>query len=250
MGAPCWTDLWTSDVEGCRRFYAELFGWEAGEAAPELGGYFMFTREGVPVAGAMGSRDDTPAANRWSVYLATEDIASTLEAAVAQGAQVVSGAMPVADIGIQGAIVDPTGAHVGMWQPGTFPGFTVLEEAGTPSWFELLTRDHATAVSFYTSVFRCSSKTAADSDDFRYTMLTDHGGGAEVAGIMDAQRFLPADVPSNWSVYWQVDDVDATVAVARSSGGSVVMEPESTPYGRLATVADPAGAVFKLRATG
>ena len=48
IGAPCWADLWTSDVEGSRRFYSELFGWEANEPSPEFGGYFMFTRNGVP----------------------------------------------------------------------------------------------------------------------------------------------------------------------------------------------------------
>ena len=54
VGSPCWADLWTSDVEGSRTFYSELFGWEAQEPSPEFGGYFMFTRDGVPVAGAMG----------------------------------------------------------------------------------------------------------------------------------------------------------------------------------------------------
>ena len=29
LGAPCWTDLWTSDIEGSRSFYASLLGWEA-----------------------------------------------------------------------------------------------------------------------------------------------------------------------------------------------------------------------------
>jgi len=44
------------------------------------------------------------------------------------------------------------------------------------------------------------------------------------------------------------DNLDADAAVARveSLGGSVVRAPEDTPYGRLATVADPAGAQFKL----
>ncbi|HEY2563677.1 MAG TPA: hypothetical protein VGI44_08190 [Acidimicrobiales bacterium] len=54
IGSPCWADLWTSDVEGSRTFYTELFGWEAQEPSPEFGGYFMFTRNGVPVAAAMG----------------------------------------------------------------------------------------------------------------------------------------------------------------------------------------------------
>ena len=51
---PCWADLWTSDVERSRAFYAELFGWEALPPSPEFGGYFMFARDGVPVAGGMG----------------------------------------------------------------------------------------------------------------------------------------------------------------------------------------------------
>jgi hypothetical protein len=54
IGSPCWVDLWTSDVEGSRTFNTELFGWEAQEPSPEFGGYFMFIRNGVPVAGAMG----------------------------------------------------------------------------------------------------------------------------------------------------------------------------------------------------
>ena len=44
IGSPCWVDLWTSDVEGSRRFYRDLFGWEAEEPSAEFGGYFMFTR--------------------------------------------------------------------------------------------------------------------------------------------------------------------------------------------------------------
>ena len=54
IGAPCWVDLWTSDLEGSRHFYTELFGWVAEEPSPEHGGYFMFTRDGVPIAGGMG----------------------------------------------------------------------------------------------------------------------------------------------------------------------------------------------------
>lgn len=26
IGSPCWADLWTSDVDDSRKFYAELFG--------------------------------------------------------------------------------------------------------------------------------------------------------------------------------------------------------------------------------
>jgi hypothetical protein len=246
-GAPCWADLWTSDVEGSRKFYSELFGWEALEPNPEFGGYFMFTRDGVPTAGAMGGMGDMPATDTWQVYLSTDDIAKTLEAAAAESGQIVSPAMAVADLGTQAVLIDPTGAHHGAWQPGTFPGFTVLNEHGAPSWFELHTRDHATAVAFYRSVYGWETDVVADSDEFRYATMRNPSGEGELAGIMDASGFLPEGVPSHWSVYWGVDDADATVAKVKALGGSVVTDATDTPYGRLAAVTDPAGAQFKLR---
>ena len=134
-GAPCWTDLWTSDVEASRHFYAALFGWEAQEPSAEFGGYFMFTRDGVPVAGGMSGPDGVPAANVWSVYLSTDDLDQTVAAATTAGGRLLTGPLPVADLGRQAVLADPTGARVGAWQPGTFPGFTVLDEPGAPSWF-------------------------------------------------------------------------------------------------------------------
>ena len=74
QGAPCWVDLWTSDVEGSRQFYAELFGWEAGEPSPDYGGYVMFNRAGVPVAGAMGDSGEMQANNTWKPFFATDEI--------------------------------------------------------------------------------------------------------------------------------------------------------------------------------
>jgi len=48
-------------------------------------------------------------------------------------------------------------------------------------------------------------------------------------------------------VYWDVTDVDAAVARVEELGGTVVDAPTDTPYGRMSTVTDPAGAQFKLR---
>jgi predicted enzyme related to lactoylglutathione lyase len=247
LGSPCWADLWTSDVDGSRRFYSELFGWEAQEPSPEFGGYFMFTRDGVPTAGAMGDMGDMPADNSWKIYLNTDDLAKTLERATSEGAEILAPAMPVADLGQQAVLNDPTGARHGAWQPGTFPGFTVLNEHGAPSWFELLTRDYATAVAFYRSVYQWEIDTVGDSDDFRYCTMRNPDGEGELAGIGDARSFLPAAVPDHWSIYWETDDADAGVARVKALGGAVVLEAADTPYGRLATVTDPAGAQFKLR---
>ena len=246
LGAPCWTDLWTSDVEGSQRFYTELFGWEAQEPSAEFGGYFMFTLDGVPVAGGMGDMGDMAADNKWKIYLATDDISRTVRDAEANGGTIFAPSMEVADLGIQAVLADSTGAALGAWQPNTFPGFTVIGEPGTPSWFELYTRNHAASVEFYRDVFQLDVQVMGDTDEFRYSTLNSKHGGDQVAGVMDAASFLAEGAPSHWLTYWQSTDVEAAAATAVRLGGAIMMDPVDTPYGRMTTVADTTGAQFKL----
>jgi uncharacterized protein len=248
IGSPCWADLWTSDIEGSRAFYGELFGWEAQAPDPEFGGYFIFNRDGVEIAGCMGDMgDDMPANDTWKVYLATDDITETLEAAAAGGAEIIAPAMAVGDLGLQAVLIDPTGAHLGAWEARAFPGFTVLGEHGAPSWFELHTGDYAGALDFYRGVFHWQIDTVGDTDEFRYSTMQDPDSDDPLAGIMDAGGFLPDGATPYWTVYWEVDDVDSSITTLKALGGSVVADAQDTPYGRMATAADPAGAVFRLR---
>jgi uncharacterized protein len=246
-GAPCWADLWTSDVDGARRFYGELFGWASTDPDAEFGGYFTFTRDGIQVAGAMGDMGDMKADNRWKVYFATDDAEATMKAASAEGAQVLAGAMAVADLGVQSVFVDPSGAVFGTWQPGTFPGFTVLDEPGTPCWFDLSTRDHARTVAFYRAVLGWEVSQEIKNEQTTYTVLTTAEGGDPVVGIADASGWLPEGTSGSWTGYWQVEDVEIAVANVERLGGSVLMPAQATPFGMVAEVTDPVGAGFKLR---
>jgi predicted enzyme related to lactoylglutathione lyase len=240
--------LWTSDVEGSRVFYSELFGWHAEEPSPEFGGYFMFTRGGIPVAGAMGDMGDMSANDTWKIYLATSDIAETVRVGAEAGAQIMFAPEPVSDLGIQTVFNDVVGATLGAWQAGTFPGFTVMEEHGSPSWFELHTRQHADAVAFYETVFGLGASVMANGEDFRYTALVAQDGTG-VAGVTDATSVLPDGAPPYWITYWDVDDIVESITKVRALGGKVVRDVEDSPYGRIATVTDPNGAFFKLRTT-
>jgi predicted enzyme related to lactoylglutathione lyase len=244
LGSPAWVDLMTSDPESARTFYAGLFGWTADEPDEQFGGYFMFNRNGEPTAGCMSNANDPERPNVWSVYLATDDIEKTLAAAAEEGGTVVVPAMPVGDVGTMGFVTDPSGAVVGLWQPKEFPGFTTYAETGAPSWWELMTKDYPAAVRFYRDVFRWDTATMGDTDEFRYTVQM--VGELQSAGIMDAAGFLPEAVPSHWSVYFAVDDADASLERVVELGGRAVLPAEDTPYGRLATAADPSGAQFKL----
>ncbi|MBA2473487.1 MAG: VOC family protein [Pseudonocardiales bacterium] len=244
IGAPCWIDLMTSDTERSRAFYCQLFGWAAEQPAEEFGGYFNFTSDGVRVAGCMASRPGSEVPDVWSIYLATDDAKKAVEAAADHSGQVLVAAMDVGDFGTMAVVSDPGGAAIGMWQPGLHRGFGVLGEPGAPSWFELHTRDYPTAVSFYREVFGWDTHVVSDTPEFRYTTLRHDDGW--LAGIMDASGFLPDGVPAHWSVYFGVEDTDAALAKIVDLGGSVVMAAQDSPYGRLATAADPTGARFKL----
>jgi predicted enzyme related to lactoylglutathione lyase len=245
-GAPCWVDVMTYDVDRARSFYGELFGWQSDEPNPEFGGYFNFTKDGVLVAGGMPAMPEAGPPNIWSVYLATDNAEKAVETATANGGQVIAPAMAVHDLGTMAVIIDNAGAVIGMWQPGTHKGFGILGEPNTPAWFELLTKDHASATAFYRTVFGWDTSTLHDTDEFRYTTAND--GETQLAGVMDAAAFLPEGVPSHWSVYFAVESTDAALARLTELGGSIEQPAEDTPYGRLATAADPMGARFKLLA--
>jgi predicted enzyme related to lactoylglutathione lyase len=124
-------------------------------------------------------------------------------------------------------------------------GFEVENEPNAPVWWELHTRDYSGEVSFYQRAFGWQTEETGNSDDFRYTQY--QVGGAEYAGIMDATAYLPDDVAALWEIYIGVDDVDDAAARAVELGGSIVLDPEDTPYGRLAKIKDPTGATIKLR---
>jgi predicted enzyme related to lactoylglutathione lyase len=248
IGAPCWIDLFTSDPDRSRAFYGDLLGWTSESAGEDYGGYFNFSKDGVPVAGGMRNDGTTGVPDGWSVYLASDDAKATVDAAVEHGGQVIVPAMDVMELGTMAVVTDAGGATIGIWQPGLHRGFGVWNEDDTAGWFELHTRDYDASVAFYRDVFGWDPHTVGDSPEFRYTTLGE--GDDQLAGIMDASGFLPDGVPAHWSVYFRVADADTTLQRTVALGGSVVLPAEDTPYGRLAQASDPTGARFKLVAGG
>lgn len=244
VGAPCWIDLYSSDTERAKDFYGQLFGWTTLDPGPEYGGYFIFQKDGKTVAGCMANDGEQGVPDMWTVYLTTDDADRTADAARTNGGQVHLEPMDVTQNGRFAMLGDPGEATIGVWQPRDVQGFEIRGETGAPAWFELQTRDYDASVDFYRDVFGWDAHTASDSDELRYTTLGE--GESMQAGIMDASGFLPEGAPAAWSVYFEVEDADATIAQATELGGAVVDPAEDTPYGRLATLTDPTGTRLKL----
>lgn len=244
LGTPCWVELLTSDPGRSQEFYGRLFGWTVEDPGAEYGGYKNFQLRGERVAGCMRNDGAAGIPDLWSVYLAVADAEATVARAAEHGGQVMVPAMDVMALGRMAVVVDVGGAVIGIWQPGEHRGFGYVGEPGAPSWFELHTRDYDKTLDFYRAVFGWSTRTEGDSPEFRYTTVD--VDDEQYAGVMDAKTFLPEGVPPAWTVYFGVADADHTASEVVSLGGEIVMAAEDTPYGRLATVADPTGAVFRL----
>ena len=244
LGAPCWIDLFSSDTDKAQQFYGGIFDWTAEVGGPEYDGYINFSKDGVLVAGCMHNDGSAGVPDGWNTYLAVADAKETVESASDHGATVHMQPMEVMDLGSMAMIADPGGAAIGVWQPALHKGFGVFGEAGAPGWFELHTRDYDTVIPFYRDVFGWDTHTMSETPEFRYTTLGE--GDDSLAGVMDATSSLPDGAQSYWAVYIAVADADATAAKATELGGSVVVPPENTPYGRLATITDSTGASLRL----
>jgi len=252
LGAPCWIDLLTSDLDRAKDFYGTVFGWTFESAGPEYGGYVTTSKDGRPVAGLMGNDPQFRTPDGWTTYLHTADIKATLAAATAAGGAPCSEPMEIKDKGHMATLTDPTGAFLGLWEPNGHNGFEVVNEAGAPVYFQLTTRDYGEALDFYRTVFGWHTETVADSDEFRYSTAIFDGDASPASGrypqlgVMDGTRDLPKGVPPNWVFFLGAEDVDKTVQLVKENGGTVIRDAEDTPYGRLAAVADPTGACFNL----
>jgi hypothetical protein len=241
-GTPIWLDLGTTDPAAASAFYSALFGWTATTPAQQFGGYQTFLLGEKVVAGLMRTMSpEQPVA--WSIWLHAPDAEATLAAAVAAGATKVFGPDAVGDLGKMAGFMDPTGAFVGLWQPGTHEGVEA-EGPGAPVWYELATRDYAAAVAFYAKVFDIPVHPTTDTDTMRYSRLGDAPSAR--AGIWDAARHLPEGAPSHWSVYFFVEDVWERCEKAQRLGASIILPAADTPWGPMATLRDPQGGYFRL----
>jgi uncharacterized protein len=243
-GTPSWVDLATTDVDGARRFYGELLGWEAQEAGPaELtGGYAFFMLGGRRVAGVGPLQGEPGRPPAWSVYVSTDDVDALAQRARAAGAEVLVEPMDVMAAGRMAVLGHPAAGTIGAWQPGEHRGAEVVNDPGSFNWCELHTRDPAAAKPALSAIFGWEARDE-DFGGMTYTALL--LGGSGVAGMVQLPPDAPAPVPSYWVTYFAVDDCDASVARVRELGGNVLLEPvDAEGVGRFAMVGDPQGAMF------
>lgn len=239
---PVWVDLSSSDPAASREFYGQLFGWDIQVTPdPQYGGYAMAKVNGGDVAG-IGPKQAPEAPDAWNVYIGTEDASATANKVQAAGGSVVAPPFDVGDQGRMAVFRDPSGAYISGWQPANMSGVFDTTSPGTFGWAELNARGLDKAIPFYREVFGWTAKTDQGEQPYTEFQL----GGTSVAGAMEMNPMVPAEVPSYWQIYFGVADVDKSFKHAIELGGKELVEPMDFPGGRFAIIQDPQGAVFGL----
>jgi predicted enzyme related to lactoylglutathione lyase len=241
-GVPSYIDIGVPDIAAAADFYGRLFGWEAPEGTEETGFYRNATLKGRSVAG-IGPQQNLDMPPYWTTYIATDSADDTAAKVAAAGGMTLLPPMDVMDFGRMAIFADPSGAAFGVWQAGTHPGCELVNEPGTLSWNELVSTDIDAAKAFYAAVFGWGEDTHTDGP-FPYTEFK--VGGRAIAGGMPKGPMLPPEMPSHWSVYFAVADLDAAVGSVKDLGGQVVMPRMDSPAGAFAVVIDPQGAAFNV----
>jgi uncharacterized protein len=244
-GTPSWVDLATPDLDGAKRFYTGLFGWEAQPAGPaeETGGYTFFLLDSKRIAGLSPiMTEGFPTV--WSTYVSTDDADAVAGRAKASGGSLLADPMDIMDTGRMTFLMHPAGGAVGAWQPGRHTGAELVNDPGSFTWSELHTHDVEGAKAFGAAVF---GWTYDEQDMGSMTYTVAQVGETAVAGMVPFTDDVPDEVPANWMTYFAVGDCDASVAKVEELGGSVLMRPMDVPgVGRFSIVADPVGAQFGL----
>jgi predicted enzyme related to lactoylglutathione lyase len=180
----------------------------------------------------------------WLVYIATSDAADTVKKAKAAGGTVLGEPMQVGPQGTMAIIQDPSGAVIGVWQPNQMHGSPILGKANAFGWSELNSRGVDKAKPFYTKVFGWGEKKSEMAEGMEYTEFLVNG--ESIAGGMEMNSMVPAEVPSYWLAYFTVEDVDKSHDKAVVLGAKELLEPQDFPGGRFSILSDPQGASFGL----
>ena len=244
-GVPCWADVSATDVRASSAFYRAVFGWEIPEPDEQWGGYVTAEARGAMAAG-IGPVDEGGRPS-WTLYLAADDAQALGDRAGEHGGTALTPVIDVGPLGRMAILADPSGAPFGLWQAGTMIGAGLVNEPGGLVWEDLRSADPDAARSFHRALFGYEYDTIemAEPDYTTFRLPSE----PYPLGGMGSFMGEPEGTPSHWLVYFQVADVDAAAAAGEGAGGSVLAPPFDSPYGRLACLADPDGAVFMVMAT-
>ena len=243
-GTFSWADLATTDPEGAKGFYGELFAWRADDLEIPGGGVYTMCRLRDKRVAALSAQQDVEREQgippHWNNYVTVASADEAAARAKELGGQVLADAFDVMDAGRMAVLADPTGAVLCVWEPRENIGAELVNEPGCLTWNDLNTNDAGAAREFYGALFGWEFQ-RAPTDAVEYWII--RNGDRSNGGVMQVQQ---EGMPSVWFPYFGVADVDAAQEAAEAAGASTMAPPMDVPAGRFTVLRDPQGAVFAV----
>ena len=122
-GTFSWVELGTSDANGAKKFYKDLFGWEYNDvpAGPDQI-YTMIQKDGKNACALYGLNEEMKSQGvppHWLSYVTVANADETAAKVKEHGGTVLKEPFDVFDVGRMAALQDPTGAAFAIWQPSS-----------------------------------------------------------------------------------------------------------------------------------
>ena len=156
-GTFSWTDLATTDQDGAKQFYGQLFGWSVVDfPIDENTTYSMMQIDGKDVAAISPQpqqQRDAGVPPLWNSYVTVDSADAAADRAQKLGATVHAPAFDVMDVGRMAVIQDPQGAHFMVWEPKQHIGASLVNARGALTWNELASPDVEGSADFYRELF-------------------------------------------------------------------------------------------------
>jgi predicted enzyme related to lactoylglutathione lyase len=256
-GVPAWVDTWQPDADGAMSFYTQVFGWDAENTMPAGvdGKHYMCRVDGQDVAAIASRPGAAPEVTAWTTYVWVDDVDAAVGRFQEAGGSAVMEPFDALDGGRIAIVADPSGATLGIWQPGQHKGAELVNEPGAWAMSRLSTDDTEAAKRFYASALGWDFESfgARDTEMTLWKVPGYVGGRPEQPVARDVVATMgPAgengDTPPHWGVDFWIADVDAAIARAAERGGEIMAGPYDIPEVgmRRAELADPQGAAFAL----
>lgn len=237
-GSFVWHELITTDVPAAVAYYQKVVGWKT---QPFDANYLMWVASSGPIGG-VAKLPEGQTRPYWLPFIATTDIAATVQQAQQLGGTVVTPVTEIPNAGSYAVLTDPQGATFGVyWSAKTMAPSSTLQ-LGRYSWQELAVADYRAAFAFYEALFGWEKTGEHDMGSSGVYFMFGQNGQA-FGGMYNK----PADVPAAWCCYAQVNDARKVAKVAAKAGGKVLNGPMQVPGGSwIAQIADPQGGLHAV----
>lgn len=245
-GKVIFVELVTPDLAAAKPFYAGLFGWTYRDIETAGTEYAEALLDGQPVAGLVHKQ--VPAGEHrqpaWLTFIAVRDVDAAKAIALQHGAKVLFEPHTIPRRGREAVFEDPQGAVFAVLASSSGDPPDVLAEPGEWIWSSLRTSDPGAAAAFYQTLFGYDAFDLPSDDGRKHLLLATEDYARAAVNALPANR--PNAYP-HWLNYIRVEDAAKTTAKVAALGGRVLVEPRVDRHGgKVAVVADPAGAHFGL----